>query len=109
MKTKMENKEHLANFHIAGFTYYDGVEAFSELKMGLEINLSIDEANKFDPRAITLSYKKWKLGYIPREHNRVFYKLLKVGLDKNIKIRIQSLDKTEHPENQVRVVAHLVG
>ena len=109
MKTKMENKEHLANFHIAGFTYYDGAEAFSELKIGLELIFSIDEANRFDARAIMLSYKKWKLGYIPREHNRVFYKLLKVGLEKNIKIRIQSLDQTDHPENQVGVVAHLVG
>ncbi|HET8837801.1 MAG TPA: HIRAN domain-containing protein [Flavobacteriaceae bacterium] len=101
-------KEHLANFNIAGFTYYDGAEAFPELKMGLELNIAIEDENKFDARAVLISYKNWKLGYVPREHNRIFYKLLKVGME-NIKVRVQGLDKSGHPEGQVRVVAHLVG
>lgn len=109
MKNNKQNKEHLANFHIAGFTYYDGAEAFSELQMGTELNIALDEENKYDARAVMLSYKDWKLGYVPREHNRIFYKLLKVGLDQNIKIRVQGLDKSGHPESQVRVVGHLVG
>jgi len=108
MKKNEYNKEHLANFNIAGFTYYDGAEAFSELKMGTQLNISLDEENKYDARAVMLSYKNWKLGYVPREHNRIFYKLLKIGLGKNIKIRVQGLDESEHPEEQIRVVAHLV-
>lgn len=107
MKTKT-TKEHLANFYIAGFTYYDGAEAFSELKMGKELSLALDESNTYDPRAVMVTYKDWKLGYVPREHNRIFYKLLKVGIN-NISLRVQGLDKSEHPEAQVRVVAHLVG
>ena len=109
MNNREQTKEHLANFHIEGFSYYDGAEAFSELKMGTELSVSLDEDNKYDPRAVMLSHKDWKLGYVPREHNRVFYKLLKVGLDKNIKIRVQGLDKSGHPESQVRVAGHLVG
>lgn len=108
MKNNKQIKEHLTNFNIAGFTYYDGAEAFLELKMGLELNIAIDEENKYDARAVMISYKDWKLGYVPREHNRIFYKLLKVGIE-NIKVRVQGLDKSEHPEGQVRVVAHLVG
>ncbi len=100
MKDNKQNKEHLANFNIAGFTYYDGAEAFKDLEMGLELKLAIDENNKYDARAVMISYKNWKLGYVPREHNRIFYKLLKVGLD-NIVLRVQGLDKSEHPERQV--------
>lgn len=107
MKNK-PHKEHLANFNIAGFTYYDGAEAFGELNIGLKLNLAIDEDNKFDARAVMISYKEWKLGYVPRQENRIFYKLLKVGIE-NIVVRVQSLDKSAHPEGQARVVAHLVG
>lgn len=108
MKTKQQTKEHLAHFNIAGFTYYDGAEAFNELKMGLELNLAIDEDNKFDARAVMISHKDWKLGYVPRGENRIFYKLLKTG-STNISLRIQRLDGKEHPEGQVGVVAFLVG
>ena len=109
MKNNKQNKEHLANFHIAGFTYYDGAEAFAELKMGTELSISLDEANKYDARAVMITFKNWKLGYIPRQENRIFYKLLKVGMGQHIKIRVQGLGKSEHPESQVRVVGHLVG
>lgn len=106
-KTK-KIKEHLAHFNIAGFTYYDGAEAFAELKMGQELDLSLDPENKFDNRAVLISYKDWKLGYIPRSDNRIFYKLLKTGVN-NIVLRIQRLDAQDHPESQVQVVAHLEG
>lgn len=101
-------KEHLANFNIAGFSYYDGAEAFGELKMGLKLDISLDPGNKFDPLAVMISYKDFKLGYIPKAVNDIFYKLLRVGA-KNIVARVQRLDETEHPEQQVWVVAHLVG
>lgn len=108
MKNNKQHKEHLANFHIAGFTYYDGAEAFAELEIGKELTIALDEENKYDARAILISYKDLKLGYVPREHNRIFYKMLKVGVD-NIVVRVQGMDKSEHPERQVRVVGHLVG
>lgn len=101
-------KEHLANFNIAGFSYYDGAEAFGELRMGLKLEISLDPENKFDPQAVVVSYKDYKLGYIPKAVNEIFYKLLRVGA-KNMVVRVQRLDATEHPEQQVWVVAHLVG
>ncbi len=101
-------KEHLAHFNIAGFTYYDGSEAFPELKMGQELDIALDTENKFDNRAVMISYKDWKLGYVPRSDNRIIYKLLRTNVT-NIVLRIQRLDGTEHPEAQVQVVAHLEG
>lgn len=103
---KRPHKEHLAHFNIAGFTYYDGPEAFSSLKIGQELDLALDPENTYDNRAVALFHKDWKLGYIPRGENRIFYKLLRTG-SKNIVLRIQRLDATEHPEAQVQVVAHL--
>lgn len=105
--TKLATKEHLAHFAIAGFTYYDGAEAFSALKMGQELAMKPDPDNRFDARAVMITYKDYKLGYVPKEHNRIIYKLLKVGIS-NISLRIQRLDACEHPENQVSVVAHLI-
>lgn len=101
-------KEHLANFNIGGFTYYDGAEAFSEFKIGLQLNLELEKDNAYDARAILVKHKDFKLGYIPREHNRIFYKLLTVGINQ-IELRIQRIDEKSHPENQINVVAHLVG
>jgi hypothetical protein len=100
-------REHLAHFDIAGFTYYEGVLAFSELKIGVQLQLKLEEENKFDARAVAIYYKEFKLGFVPRSENRIFYKLLKVGID-CFEARIQRLDEKENPESQVGVVVHLV-
>lgn len=106
-KTK-KIKEHLAHFNIAGFNYYDGAEAFSELKMGSLLDIQLEPENTFDNRAVMISYKDWKLGYVPRGDNRIFYKLLQTEVS-NIVLRVQRLDAKDHPEAQVQVVGHLEG
>lgn len=106
MKT---TKQHLANFTIAGFTYYDAPICFKKLKTGTKLRLKLEEDNKFDARAVAIYYKKFKLGFIPRAENRIFYKLLITGHRKSIKIVIQQLDATAHPENQVRAIAYLMN
>lgn len=103
-----QQKEHLANFNIAGFTYYDGAEAFSKLSMGQKLSLELEKDNPYDARAIVIKHDTYKLGYIPREHNRIFYKLLNLGINQ-IEVRIQRIDERANPENQIGVVAHLVG
>ena len=57
--------EHLANFTIAGFTYYEGALAFKKLKIGKQVELKLEEDNKFDARAIAIYYKAYKLGFVP--------------------------------------------
>lgn len=102
-------KEHLANFIIAGLTYYDAVDCFKELEVGTELRLELEENNKYDARAVAIYYKECKLGFVPRAENRIFYKLLKVGLDKAISVKIQRLSPDANPENQIHVLARLVG
>lgn len=102
-------KEHLSHFDIAGFTYYDGVQAFKNLSIGTKLRLKLDKENKYDPRAVAIYFENHKLGYVPRSENRIFYKLFSVGLHKFIEVRIQRISKEAHPENQISVVAHLVN
>lgn len=101
-------KEHLAHFRIAGFTYYDGVLAFNDLKIGTELTLVPEPTNQYDPRAVAIYYKEHKLGFIPRCENRIFYKLMKVGFNQ-FEVRVQRLAPDEDPEHQISVIVHLVG
>ncbi len=105
----MKTKEHLAHFDIAGFTYYDGVKCFSKLKIGKKLRLELDAENKYDARAVAIYYKDYKLGFVPRSENRIIYKLLTVGLEEFLQIRIQSVSPYDHPEHQIGVVVHLMG
>lgn len=105
----MKTKEHLAHFNIAGFTYYDGSICFEKLKIGKKLNLKLEPENKFDARAVAIYYKKHKLGFVPKNENRIIYKLLMMGLDANLQLRIQAKNEAEYPENQIQVVAHLVS
>jgi len=107
MKNKQSHREYLTHFHIAGFTYWDGALAFSKLKPGVPLTIALEDDNKYDPEAVVIYYDTVKLGYVPREHNAVIYKLLKTGIN-NLMAVVQRVDGSEHPERQVGVVVHLV-
>ncbi|MFV0566967.1 MAG: HIRAN domain-containing protein [Flavobacteriaceae bacterium] len=102
-------KEHLANFCIAGLSYYDAVDCFKKLKVGTKLRLELDEKNKYDARAVAIYYKKHKLGFIPRTENRIFFKLLRTFHEKSIVVKIQRISPNANPENQIHVMARLVG
>ncbi|WP_124641287.1 HIRAN domain-containing protein [Amniculibacterium aquaticum] len=102
-------KEHLSHFNIAGFTYYDGALVFQKLNIGTKLNLVLEPDNKYDARAIAIYYKDHKIGFVPRTENRILYKLLMVGLKRNLQVVIQRVSKNEHPENQIQVVVHLIS
>lgn len=101
-------REHLANFQIAGLTYYDAALCFENLKIGTQLQLKVETDNKFDARAVAVYYNEHKLGFIPKSENRIFYKLLSMGYTPIFEAIIQQIDATEHPENQIRVVIHLL-
>lgn len=101
-------REHLANFDVAGFTYYQGAACFKKLQVGTKLRLELEENNKYDPRAVAIYYKDLKLGFVPRAENRIFYKILAVGLT-CLEVRVQRINPAANPEQQVQVVIHLVG
>ena len=60
---------HLANFHVAGFSYWDGCEAFENLKIGTKLQFEREADNKFDPYAVAIYYNDLKLGrYVRGPH-----------------------------------------
>jgi hypothetical protein len=98
---------HYDNFNIAGFTYYDGVDVFDELKIGTELQFVPEPENKFDESAVALYYKEYKLGYVPKGKNCELGKFLKCGHTDLFEIKINRISSAEHPEQQVSVVVKI--
>jgi hypothetical protein len=99
-------RRHFTNFDIAGFSYYDGPIAFSELKIGTELQLVPEFNNPYDPKAVIIQYKEYKLGYVPRGENDHISKLLEMGYNP-FEVRIQRIDPTAKPEQQIGLVVYL--
>jgi hypothetical protein len=94
---------HFANFSIAGFSYYDGVDVFQELKIGSELRLVAEPDNRFDPYAVVIYYKDTKLGYIPRDENKIISQFLNLGYTDLFEIKINRVSPATHPEKQIGV------
>ena len=97
-------KIHLDNFHIAGFSYWDGSEAFEHLHIGTKLDLVREEDNRFDPYAVAIYFEDYKLGFIPRGSNHDISKYLDMGLVDIYDVRITRITPDAHPENQVEVI-----
>ena len=98
---------HYDNFNIAGFTYYDGVDVFGELKIGTELQFVPEPENKFDESAVALYYKDYKLGYVPKCKNCELSKFLNYGHADLFEIKINRVSPSDHPEQQVSVVVKI--
>lgn len=98
---------HLANFHIAGFGYWDGCEAFEHLRIGTPLVLVREADNPFDPYAVAIYYGDYKLGFIPRGSNHDISKYLDMGLDDIYDVRITRISPDAHPENQIEVIVKI--
>jgi len=110
MKTqekKSVKRVHLANFHIAGFGYWDGCEAFENLKIGTKLELVREADNAFDPYAVAIYFGEYKLGFIPRGQNHDISKYLDMGLADIYEVRITRITADIHPENQVEVIVYI--
>ena len=106
METKTTNK-HFGNFNVVGFTFWEGCMAFAELNIGTRLRLVREADNKYDPNAVAIYYKNYKLGFIPRDANIFVAQLLDLGYNDIFDIRVQRLSPDAHPEKQVSVVVFL--
>lgn len=104
MKTKQIEHRHLLDCSIAGFTYWDGVLAFNDLKIGTELRLQYEPDNEFDPYAIAIYYEKYKIGYIPRAENHQLSKFLEMGYTDIFEVRINRISPDVLPEEQVGII-----
>ena len=101
-------RDYFIRCNIAGFSYYEGALAFNKLKIGKKLTLKREPNNIYDKYAIVIYRKGYKLGYIPRDKNRMLSLLLKNGID-CFDARVQKVDKKEHTENQVEVIVYLIS
>lgn len=98
---------HFTHFNMAGFTYYDGIEVFQELKVGTTLTLAAEPDNQHDPYAVALFYNNKKLGYIPREENQQISQFLNLGYTNLFEVRINRIAPESYPEKQIGVVVRV--
>ena len=101
------NDRHFSTFHIAGFTYYNGVDVFENLKIGKELQLKAEPENSFDPNAVAIYFKSEKLGFIPKEENELIRKFLNLGYTDLFEVKINQVSPDTYPEKQIRVVVRI--
>ena len=104
---KYEPSRVFAEFHLAGFTYGDGIDVLEELKPGLDVNLVAEPDNPYDSEAVAIFYKDVRLGYIPKNHNSQISQLLFFGHGDIFEAKINYHNDHEHPERQLRVVVRI--
>ena len=101
------NDRHLSTFHIAGFTYYDGIDVFKNLKIGKELSLKAEPENRFDPNAVAIYYQENKLGFVPTGENELIRKFLNLGYTDLFEVKINQVSPDAYPEKQIRVVVRI--
>lgn len=101
-------REHFAHFHIAGFSYYEGVLAFANLKVGTKVSLNPEPKNTYDKYAVEIFHGDHKLGYIPRGENKQISKLLLTGNDL-FEARVQWVNEDSYPEGQIGIIVFLIN
>ena len=102
-------KVHLTNFHIAGFGFWEGCEAFGKLKIGTKLELVREADNAFDPYAVAIYHGEHKLGFIPRDSNHDISKYLDMGLGSIYEVRITRISPDVHPEQQMEVIVYILN
>ena len=99
-----ERSRNLLDCHIAGFTYYDGLDVIGDLKLGAPVTLKSEPENPHDPNAVAIYYEGTKLGYVPQYKNSYISNLLYFGHDEIVEARINCHNPEANTENQFRIV-----
>ena len=102
-----ERSRTLFDCHIAGFTYYDGLDVIGQLKLGAPVSLIMEPENPYDPDAIAIYFGKAKLGYIPKGKNALISNLLYFGHGNIIESKVNCCSIESHPEHQFRIVIRI--
>lgn len=96
-----------STFHVAGFTYWDGLEVFDELKTGTKLILEAEPSNGHDPNAVKILYGETMLGYIPKGENEEISKFLQLGYTDLFSTVINKVNEETHPEKQISVTVKI--
>lgn len=100
----IENKKHFMHFTIAGFSFHEGCDVFDQLNIGTPLRLIREDENTHDPNAVAIFFGDTMLGYVPRQRNEQLAMLFDMGYEDIFEAKVQSLDPTANPEEQVGVI-----
>ena len=75
-------KVYLLQFFVRGFQYYEGPRLLREINHSGLLDLQREPDNKYDKNAIALYFEGQKIGFVPREENQLFAKMLDADLVK---------------------------
>lgn len=106
MKIKSD-KEHFLSCYVAGFTYHNGCEIFDKIKIGKKVRLIREDENEYDHKAVAVFFGDKHIGYVPRQQNSKLTQFIDLGYEDIFEARIQSIDPTAHPEQQVSIVIYI--
>jgi hypothetical protein len=99
--------KHYLDFYIAGFTYWDGLDAIGDIKLGTEVILKGEPDNPYDPEAVAIFVGDHKIGYMPKDRNAEISKFLYFGHSDVFEAKISSIFPDKHPEQQFRVTVKI--
>jgi len=102
-----ERSRNVLDCHIAGFTYYDGLDVIEHLKLGTPVTLRSEPENPYDPEAVAVYYENTKLGYVPQAKNSYISQLLYFGHGDIVDARINYHNPEGNTENQFRIVVKI--
>lgn len=98
---KSTSEIRLSSTYIAGFQYYRGIEMEQMLKEDDCLILKREPQNPHDCYAIEVYNGSNKLGYLPREENKVIARIMDQGMA--VKARIIKINPEEHPYRRIKL------
>ena len=102
-----ERSRNLLDCHIAGFTYYDGLDVIDRLKLGAPVSLVSEPDNPHDSDAVAIYFDGTKLGYVPKHKNSNVSNLLYFGHGGIMDAKINCHNPEADTEHQFRIVIKL--
>lgn len=98
---------HFLHCNIAGFSFWEWIFVFEKLNIWTELTLKLETENPYDPNAVAIYFKTYKIWYIPRAKNKRISKFLHAGYENIFETRINRISSEEYPEEQIWITVFL--
>ena len=85
---------------LAGFRYHAAAEVWDDLRVGDALELAREPDNAYDARAVSVSWRGRKLGYVPRRENAAVAWALDRG--ERLRARVSALARHANPARRIR-------
>ena len=84
---------------VAGFRYYEGGDAWHDMRVGDPLRLAHEPDNPHDPHAVRVEWRGRTIGYVPRRENSHVARQLGHGVP--LQARVSRLEKSRNGRKRV--------